>query len=58
LMIGSRPVRRLRVAFGPIEVVEIISRDLIVSNDPEDDGEGPEGSLTRGEDGGPKADDP
>ena len=46
-MIGSRPVRRLRVAFGPIEVVEIISRDLIVSNDPEDDGEGPEGSLTR-----------
>ena len=57
-MIGSRPVRRLRVAFGPIEVVEIISRDLIVSNDPEDDGEGPEGSLTRGEDGGPKADDP
>jgi hypothetical protein len=47
-MISSRPLRRLGLAFGPIEVVEVISRDLIVSNDPEDDGEGPERSLTRG----------
>jgi hypothetical protein len=41
-------LRRLRVAFGPIEVVEVISHDPIVSNDPEDTGEGPQGSLTRG----------
>jgi hypothetical protein len=33
-MIGSRPLQRLRVAFGPIEVVEVISHDLIVSVDP------------------------
>jgi len=26
-MIGSRPMRRLRVAFGPIEVVEVGSHD-------------------------------
>jgi hypothetical protein len=41
-------VRRLRVAFGPIEVVEVISHDPIVSNDPEDTGEGPQGELDEG----------
>jgi hypothetical protein len=42
-------LRRLRAAFGPIEVVEVLSHDLVVSHDPEDDrGEGAEGSLARG----------
>jgi hypothetical protein len=57
-MISPRPLRRLRLAFGPIEVVEVISHGLIVSNDPEDGKEAGTGSLARGEDGGPKADDP
>ena len=57
-MISSWALRRLRLAFGPIEVVEVISHGLIVSNDPEDGKEGSTGSLARGEDGGPKADDP
>jgi hypothetical protein len=39
-MISSRPLRRLRLAFGPIEVAEAISHGLIVSNDPEDGKEG------------------
>ena len=39
-MISSRPLRRLRLAFGPIKVVEVISHGLIVSNDPEDGKEG------------------
>jgi hypothetical protein len=34
-------LRRLRAAFGPIEVVEVVRHDLVVSNGPEDDrGEG------------------
>ena len=57
-MISSRPLRRLRLVFGPIEVVEVISHGLIVSNDPEDGKEGGTGSLARGEDGRPKTDDP
>jgi hypothetical protein len=30
-------LRRLRVAFGPIEVVEVVRHDPVVSTDPEDD---------------------
>jgi hypothetical protein len=33
-------LRRLRVAFGPIEVVEVIRHDQVVSDDPEDAWEG------------------
>ena len=34
-------LRRLRVAFGPIEVVEVVGHDQVVSDDPEDErGEG------------------
>ena len=34
-------LRRLRVAFGPVEVVEVVRHDLVVSDKPEDDrGEG------------------
>ena len=50
-------LRRLRAAFGPIEVVEVVRHDRVVSNDPEDD-QGAQGSLARGENGGPAADDP
>ena len=57
-MISSRPLRRLRLAFGPIEVAEVISHGLIVSNDPEDGKEGAQAAWRGGEDGGPKADDP
>ena len=39
-MISSWALRRLRLAFGPIEVAEAISHGLIVSNDPEDGKEG------------------
>jgi hypothetical protein len=30
-------LRRLRAAFGPIEVVEAVRHDQVVSHDPEDD---------------------
>ena len=52
-------LRRLRAAFGPIEVVEVIRHDQVVSNDPEDDQGGGPGELGEGgEDGGPAADGP
>jgi hypothetical protein len=40
-------LRRLRAAFGPIEVVEVVRHDLVVSNEPEDDRGG--GTGQRGE---------
>jgi hypothetical protein len=58
-MTSSRALRRLRVVFGPIEVIEIIGHDQVVRNDPEDDWLGGKGKLGEGgEDGGPAADDP
>jgi hypothetical protein len=52
-------LRRLRAAFGPIEVVEVVGHDQVVSDDPEDDRLGGTGELDEGgEDGGPEADDP
>jgi len=45
-------LRRLRVASGPIEIVEIVRHDQVVSNDPEDYWAGPQGRLARGEDSG------
>jgi hypothetical protein len=41
-------LRRLRVAFGPIEVVEVVGHDQVVSDDPADDRLGAQGSLARG----------
>jgi len=41
-------LRRLRAAFGPIEV-EVVRHDLVVSNEPEDDRGGAQGSLARGQ---------
>jgi hypothetical protein len=41
-------LRRLRAAFGPIEVVEVVGHDQIVSNDPEDDRLGDTGQLGEG----------
>jgi hypothetical protein len=40
--------RRLRVAFGFVEVVEVIRHDQVVSDDPEDDREGGKGKLGEG----------
>jgi hypothetical protein len=44
-------LRRLPAAFGPIEVVEVIS------NDPGDDPAATQGELIEGKDGRPEADD-
>jgi hypothetical protein len=41
-------LRRLRAAFGPVEVVEVVRHDLVVSNDPEDDRGGGTGELGEG----------
>ena len=41
-------LRRLRVAFGPIEVVEVISHYPVVSDDPEDGQGGGPGELGQG----------
>jgi hypothetical protein len=41
-------VRRLRVTFGPIEVVEVVRHDLVVSNEPEDDRGGGRGEIGEG----------
>jgi hypothetical protein len=41
-------LRRLRAAFGPIEVVEVVGHDQVVSNDPEDDRLGNTGQLGEG----------
>jgi hypothetical protein len=42
-------LRRLRAAFGFVEVVEVVGHDQVVSNDPEDDRlEGAQGSLAEG----------
>ena len=41
-------LRRLRAAFGPIEVVEVVRHDLVVSNEPEDDRGGGIGELGEG----------
>jgi hypothetical protein len=38
----------LRAAFGPIEVVEVVPHDPVVSNDPEDDQGGSTGELGEG----------
>ena len=38
-------LRRLRVAFGPVEVVEVIRHYPVVSDDPEDDQGGGPGEL-------------
>jgi hypothetical protein len=52
-------LRRLRVAFGPIEVVEVIRHYHVVSDDPEDErGEGIEELGEGSEDRGSAADDP
>jgi hypothetical protein len=43
-------LRRLRIAFGPIEVVEVVGHDQVVSDDPEDErlgGTGPLGEEAR-----------
>jgi len=41
-------LRRLRAAFGPIEVVEVISHYPVVSDDPEDGQGGGPGELGQG----------
>ena len=41
-------LRRLRVAFGPIEVVEVVGHDQVVSDDLEDERLGAQGSLAEG----------
>jgi hypothetical protein len=41
-------LRRLRAAFGPIEVVEVVRHDQVVSDDPEDDWGGGTGPLGEG----------
>jgi hypothetical protein len=41
-------LRRLRVAFGPIEVVEVVGHDQVVSIDPEAAWEGGTGELGEG----------
>jgi hypothetical protein len=41
-------LRRLRAAFGPIEVVEVVGHDQVVTNDPEDDPLGDTGQLGEG----------
>jgi hypothetical protein len=52
-------LRRLRAAFGFVEVVEVLGHDQVVSNDSEDDRLEGAGQLGRGgEDDGPEADDP
>jgi hypothetical protein len=52
-------LRRLRAAFGFVEVVEVISHYSVVSDDPEDDQGGGTGELGEGgEDGVHEADDP
>jgi hypothetical protein len=58
-MTSSRPCGRLRIAFGSIEVVEVVRHYPVVSDDPEDDQGGGTGQFGEGgEDGGPAADDP
>jgi hypothetical protein len=41
-------LRRLRAAFGPIVVVEVVRHDHVVSDDPDDDGSGGPGALGEG----------
>jgi hypothetical protein len=41
-------LRRLRAASGPIEVVEVVRHDLVVSIEPEDDQGGGTGQLGEG----------
>jgi hypothetical protein len=41
-------LRRLRAAFGPIEVVEVVRHDQVVSDDPDDDWGGGPGALGEG----------
>jgi hypothetical protein len=41
-------LRRLRIAFGPIEVVEVVRHDPVVSDDPQDDQGGGTGQLGEG----------
>ena len=41
-------LRRLRIAFGPIEVVEVVRHYPVVSDDPEDDQGGGTGQLGEG----------
>jgi hypothetical protein len=41
-------LRRLRAAFGPIEVVEVVRHDQVISNGPEDNQGGGTGALGEG----------
>jgi hypothetical protein len=41
-------LRRLRAAFGFVEIVEVVRHDPVVSDDPEDDQGGAQVSLARG----------
>jgi len=41
-------LRRLRAAFGPIVVIEVVRHDQVVSDDPEDDQGGGIGALGEG----------
>jgi hypothetical protein len=47
-MTSSRPCGRLRIAFGSIEVVEVVRHYPVVSDDPEDDQGGGTGQLGEG----------
>jgi hypothetical protein len=51
-------LRRLRAAFGFVEVVEVVGHDQVVSDHKRMIGQGTQGSLRGGEDDGPAADDP
>jgi hypothetical protein len=52
-------LRRLRAAFRPIEVVEVVRHARVISHDPEGHrGRGHREAWPGGEDGGPAADDP
>jgi hypothetical protein len=41
-------LRRRRVAFGFVEIIQVVRRDQVVSNDPEDDQGGGTGQLGEG----------
>ena len=52
-------LRRLRAAFGFVQIIEVVRHDPAVSDDVEDDRGGAQGELGEGgEDGRPEADDP
>jgi hypothetical protein len=41
-------LRRLRIAFGFVEIIEVVRHDPVVSKDQEDDQGGAQASLARG----------